>query len=150
MKRTLNLVAVAMALSVALMLAGCGGGGGGGDTSQGTIPGSAAPNLAWDPPTTFADSSPMNPYAELDYYELYLRTDPSFTDNDPPVAQVSAVANVIGPDGQTTIQTLTNIFDLNNLAPFVQNGNVYYLSIKSVGVDGLKSSFSVPVIWNQG
>ncbi len=150
MKRNGIHTMMALAASLAVLLVGCGGGGGGGEGGQASSPPPtlSAPSLAWDPPTTFSDNTIMDPYAELDYYELYLRTDANFTENDAPIAQVSAVTNVLAQDGNSYVQSLTTMFDLNNLVPFTQGGRVYYLSIKSVGVDGLKSSFSAPVAWN--
>ncbi|MBI5575833.1 MAG: hypothetical protein HY896_05665 [Deltaproteobacteria bacterium] len=150
MKRAGKFTKTALAVTIAILLIGCGGGGGGGESGQGTTsPGSSAPSLAWDPPTTFSDNSVMDPYADLDYYELYLRSDEQFSDSDVAVAQVSAVTNVLGPDGRTYLPSLTNAFNLNNLAPFTQSGTVYFLSIKSVGVDGLRSGFSTPVMWSR-
>ena len=91
----------------------------------------------------------MNPYWALDYYEIYVRTsDGNFTDNEAPVAQVAAVTDVLSTDGNSYSQVLTSDFALENLLPFFQPGAVYYLSIKSVSVDGMKSDFSQPVIWD--
>lgn len=144
-----NIMMIALA-ALAVLLAGCGGGGGGGaegaQASPG--PGSSAPALAWDPPTTFSDNTLMDPYVDLDYYEFYLRSDVNFADNDVPVAQVSAVTSVLAADGSSYVPSLTSVFNLVNLQPFTQQGRVYYLSIKSVGMDGLKSGFSTPVVWN--
>jgi hypothetical protein len=149
MKRNRNLKRTAMAAALAIMLMGCGGGGGGGGGQGSPSPGPSAPTLAWNPPATFSDNTALNPYRDLDYYEFYLRTDTNFIDNDIPIAQVSAITNVLAPDGHSYLQTLTDAFDLNNLVPFTQQGTMYYLSIKSVGADGLKSNFSAPVAWNQ-
>ncbi|PWB65975.1 MAG: hypothetical protein C3F14_04780 [Deltaproteobacteria bacterium] len=104
--------------------------------------------MAWDPPTTFQDNTAMDPYRELDYYEIYMRSDANFTDNEAPVAQVAAITNVLAADGKSLQQELTTGFSLENLLPFTQPGAVYYLCVKSVGVDGLKSDFSVPVAWS--
>lgn len=139
--------ALVLAALLGILLAGCGGGGGT-SGSEGKS-GPAGATLAWDPPTTYADNSVMNPYQELDYYEIYIRTaDANFTDNEAPVAQVAAVTNVLSPDGITYSQMLTSDFALGNLLPFTQPEAVHYLSIKSVSVTGLKSDFSVPVIWD--
>lgn len=149
MKPTYRIKSVIVLAVLASIFAGCGGGGGGeGSLASSPPPGAQAPSLAWDPPQAFSDNSALDPYRDLAYYELYLRSDTNFTDSDLAVAQVAAITNVTSPDGQTTIPKLTEMFDLNNLAPFTQNGSVYYLSIKSVGVDGLKSVFSAPVVWN--
>lgn len=149
MKRASANMMIALA-ALAVLLAGCGGGGGGGaeGAQASTPPGSSAPSLAWDPPTTFSDNTVMDPYVDLDYYEFYMRSDVNFTDNDLPVAQVSAVTNVLSGDGSSYVPSLTSVFDLNNLQPFTQQGRVYYISIKSVGMDGLKSGFSTPVVWS--
>jgi hypothetical protein len=136
----------ALAAIIAALLSGCGGGGEGASTQSAGSGG--IQTLAWDPPQTFSDNSPLDPYRELDYYELYLRSDPNFTDNDAPVAQVAAVSNVLNPDGISFTQTLTSEFSLGNLLPFTEQGAVYYISIRSVGLDGLKSDFSAPVTWN--
>ena len=105
--------------------------------------------LAWDPPETFVDSSPLDPYTELDYYEFYVREDNNFTDNDLPVAQVAAVADILSLDGTNYLQNLTTEFELQNLLPFVPPGTNCFLSIRAVGVDGLRSQFSEPIIWHQ-
>lgn len=131
------------------LITGCGGGGGGETAQSSEPPVSTATTLMWTPPTTFEDNSSMNPYQDLDYYEIYIRTgDANFTDNEAPVAQVAAVTDILAEDGVTHNFTLTSEFALNNLLPFTQSGAVNYLCIKSVGIDGLKSDFSVPVVWD--
>ncbi len=130
-----------------LSLAGCGGGGSATE-SQGSQPAKAASVVAWDPPTTYVDNSMMDPYRDLDYYEFYVGSSPNFTDNDVPIAQVAAVTNILGSDGNSYNTTLTNEFILGNLKPFAMPGKVNYLSIRAVGVGGLKSDFSEPVLWD--
>ena len=136
---------VAMTAAMSVLFTGCGGGGEG---TQALSIGPQTQTLAWNPPQTYIDNSQMDPYRELDYYEFYIGSDSNFTDNDAPVAQVAAVTNVLNPDGHTYTQTLTSEFSLVNLLPFTQPGTDYYLSIRAVGIDGLKSGFSAPVIWN--
>ena len=139
---------IVLAALLGVFMNGCGGGGEGAPQSA-SSPGTAVTTLAWSPPTTYADNSAMNPYQELDYYEIYVRTaDSNFTDNEAPVAQVAAVTDVLSPDGSTQSQLLTSAFELGNLLPFTQTGAVYYLSIKSVSVTGMKSDFSLPVLWD--
>jgi hypothetical protein len=139
---------IVLAILIGTTLAGCGGGGGDSTSQVPPAPGTSAPTLAWDPPSTYADNTAMDPYRELDYYEIYLRQDSNFADNEAPVAQVAAITNTVGADGVSTRQELTTSFSLGSLIPFTQPGAVYYLSIKSVGVDGLKSAFSPPVVWH--
>jgi hypothetical protein len=130
-----------------IFLTGCGGGGETTQTSASPAP--SVTTLSWNPPSTYEDNSVLDPYQALDYYEIYLRTaDPNFTDNEAPVAQVAAVTDVLAQDGVTHNFVLTNDFTLSNLLPFAQPGAVHYLSIKSVSVDGLKSDFSTPVVWD--
>lgn len=120
-----------------LGFAGCGGGGAEGESAA-PGPGVPASVLAWDPPTTYVDSTPLDPYSDLDHYEFYIREDVNFTDNDLHMAEVNAVDN----------QALVSEFNLNNLLPFVPPGTRSYLSIRAVGVDGLKSPFSQPIAWD--
>lgn len=147
---TLNRSCLAVVLAVALgvLVAGCGGGadGASSSSSQPIVP--PTQTLAWDPPQTHIDNSLMDPYRELDYYEFYVGSDPNFTDNDAPVAQVAAVTSILNPDGQSYTQMLTHEFSLGNLLPFTESGAVYFLSIRAVGIDGMKSGFSAPVQWN--
>jgi hypothetical protein len=105
--------------------------------------------LAWDPPQTHEDSSPLDPYKDLDYYEFYVRNDLNFTENDLPVAQVAAVADILSPDGISYIQSLISEFELANLLPFLPPGSRCYLCIRAVGMDGLKSDFSEPIAYDQ-
>ncbi len=132
-------------LAGSLLLAGCGGGG---ESVEASVPEGLPGVLAWDPPRTYEDNTPLDPYTELDYYEFYLRDDDSFSDDDLPVAQVAAVTDVLSPDGTVILQTLTTEFNLQNLLPFVPTGSNCFLSIRAVGVDGLKSGFSQPVVWS--
>ncbi len=90
----------------------------------------------------------MDPRRDLDYYEFFLRADENFTDADGPVAQVSAFADVPSPNGKSFTRELMKEFDLGNLLPFVEQGKRYYLSIRAVGVDGLRSGYMVPVVWD--
>ena len=69
------------------LLAGCGGGG---ETSQsqGPAPSGPAAVLAWTPPATYKNNVPMDPERDLDYYEIYVRQDPNFTESDQPMIQI--------------------------------------------------------------
>ena len=128
-----------------IVLPGCGGGGGGesGAPSPGTVS-----VLEWDPPTVDADGTPMDPKRDVGYYEFYLRTDPNFSDDDQPVAQVAGFIDVRSPNGKSFTRKLTTEFPLDNLLPFTEKGKRYYLSIRAVGVDGQMSPFMDPVAWD--
>jgi len=115
------------------ILSGCGGGGGS-SSSQGTpLP---AKVLSWEPPTSYVDTTPMNPATDLDRYEIYVNEKGTPTDTDVPMAELRAV------DAQT--HTLATSFNLANLGPPLTVGPHYYVSLRAVALTGLKSDFSPP------
>ena len=132
-----------------LLLAGCGSGG---DTpqsvGQSVGPGPSGPVsvVAWTPPTTFNDNAAMNPERDLDYYEIYVRKDPDFTDTDQPAIQVAAVAGTLSPDGLTIVRSLVKEFTLE-LIPSLPADSQLYISMKAVGIDRQKSAFMAPLLW---
>ena len=134
-------------IAVIIVFPGCGGGGGEGG-SDGSSSSSMKEVIEWDPPEIAADGTPMDPKRDLDYYELYLRTDRNFSDEDLPVAHVASFTDVLSQNGQSFRRELTKEFDMENLLPFAEKGKRYYVSIRAVGVDGLKSAFMVPVAWD--
>ena len=69
----------------------------------------------------------MNPARDLAWYEIYIRQDASFGPNDKVFATVSPT--------DTT-------FDLANVALLLDPGVNYYVSMRSVGLLGMKSAFS--------
>ena len=145
MKRSLVHALVFLFLAGGILLSGCGGGG---ETAMASIPPGIASALAWDAPQTYEDLTPLDPYRDLDYYEFYVRNDPNFTENDLPLAQVAAVEDILSPDGKAYLKNLTCLFNLANLTPFLNPGSRYYISIRAVGIDGLKSGFSQPITWD--
>ena len=146
-RSSLRLTVSAITL-IGIIFSGCGGGGGGGGSSAVSQPSGSVTVLEWDPPRVAADGTPMDSRRDLDYYEFYLRTDQNFTENDQPVAQVASFYDVLSPNGKTFVRDLTKEFTLDNLLPFTEKGKQYYVSIRAVGVDGLKSGFMVPVAWD--
>lgn len=120
-----------------ILLAGCGGGG---DTpqSQGPAPSGPVSMLAWTPPATYNDNAVLDPERDLEYYEIYVRQDPNFTDSDLPVIQVAAMA----------AGSLVTEFTLE-LIPSLPAGNQLYVSMRAVGVDQQKSAFMAPLIWDR-
>jgi len=147
MVRFRDCLAIFLIAMVGILFSGCGEEGGGSEVSQssGTITA-----MEWDPPVVAADGRPMDPKRDLDYYEFYLRTDQNFSDDDLPVAHVASFTDVLSPNGKLFKRKLTNEFYLDNLLPFTEQGKQYYISIRAVGVDGLKSGFMVPVAWDLG
>ena len=136
-------------IGLMIVLPGCGGGGGGGGgSSDGSSSSGMITVLEWDPPAAASDGTPMDPKRDLDYYEFYLRTDRNFGDDDLPVAHVASFTDILSPNGKSFRRELTKEFSLDNLLPFTEKGKQYYISIRAVGVDGLKSGFMVPVAWD--
>ena len=94
----------------------------------------AAKTLSWTPPSAYTDSTPLNPASDLDVFEIYVRTDTGFTEGDSPMAALQAVDPGTG--------TLTTSFNLSNLAPFLSKQVNYYVAIRAVAKNGMKSDFS--------
>jgi hypothetical protein len=113
------------------ILIGCGGGG----TGDSTVAGPAK-TVSWSPPATFSDGTLLNPAADLSNFEIIVKETGSFSDADTPTAIVSAV------DPWT--HQVTTSFNLANLGPYLQKGVTYYVSMRAVALDGLKSGFSTP------
>ncbi len=130
---------------IGIILSGCGEGGESSKVSPQSGPITA---MAWDPPTVDPDGSPVDSRRDIEYYEFFLRTDQNFTDDDLPVAHVSGYYDVLEPGGKSFTKKLTKEFALDNLLPFTEKGKKYYVSIRAVGVDGLKSGFMVPLAWD--
>ena len=129
------------------ILSGCGGGG---ETPEAQAPSPSGPVsvFAWAAPSTFNDNTPLNPSADIDYYELYLRTDPNFTESDQPAVEIAAVAENLTPDGQSSVRSPVTQFTLD-LIPSVPSGNLLYVSMRAVGIDRQKSAFMAPVAWDR-
>jgi hypothetical protein len=129
------------------ILSGCGGGG---ETPQTQAPPPSGPVsvFAWAAPATFNDNTPLNPSMDIDYYELYLGTDPNFTDGDQPAVEIAAVADNLSPDGTTVVRSPVTQFTLEFI-PSIPSGNLLYVSMRAVGIDRQKSAFMAPVAWDR-
>jgi len=136
-----------VAIAALALLAGCGGGGEAPQT-QGTTPSGTASVFAWSAPATFNDNTPLNPSSDIDYYELYLRPDPNFSDSDQPAVQIAAVADLSSPDGRSVVKSPVTNFTLE-LVPSLPTGNLLYVSMRAVGIDKQKSAFMNPVAWDR-
>lgn len=147
MKRLTAMRMLLGGFAAVILLAGCGGGG---EAPQSQAPPASgtASVFAWSPPATFNDNTPLNPAVDIDYYELYLRRDPNFTDSDQPVIQIAAVAATLSPDGRTVAGPLVTEFTLE-LIPSLPAGNQLFVSMRAVGVDHQKSAFMDPVAWDR-
>ncbi len=133
--------------AAAILLAGCGGGE---DTpqSQGPAPSGPVSMLEWTPPTTYNDNAVMDPERDLEYYEIYVRQDPNFTDSDLPAVQIAACAVLPSTDGHSVVKSSVTEFTLEQI-PSIPTGNVLYVSMRAVGIDKQKSAFMAPVAWDR-
>jgi len=96
--------------------------------------------LSWQPPTKYLDDTPLEPARDLASIELYVKGSGGFTENDVPLALISAV-------DPTTGQTNT-IFNLANLGAFLSRGVVYQVALRAVAINGAKSAFSSPATFS--
>jgi hypothetical protein len=71
----------------------------------------------------------VDPPRDLQGFEIYIRPDTSFGPADNPVA---------------TALPLDNTYDLAKVSPPISNGS-YYVSLRVVTVEGMKSDFSTAV-----
>jgi len=142
--------------AAALLLFGCGGGGGGsaGGEAPGVPPAGPVTVLTWDPPASFADNEPMDPYRDIDHYEVYVREDANFTNSDLPVVVIPAMTSVDSTRAPSTGgmqkgRKPNSEFPLETLNPYISKASRQYVSLKAVGVDGQKSAFMPPVAWER-
>jgi len=141
--------------TVALLLAGCGGGGGGsaGVEAPGLPPAGPVTVLTWDPPSSFADNERVDPYRDIDHYEVYVREDADFSNSDLPVVFIPALTSVDPTRAPSTGvkkgRRPNSEFQLETLDPYISNASRQYVSLKAVGVDGQKSAFMPPVAWDR-
>jgi hypothetical protein len=126
-------------LTAVFSLPGCGGGGSSTADGSGTGGGDVSfPSkiLSWVPPSSYTDSTPLNPIADLDVFEIYVKTNGSFSAVDTPMAALPAVDPGSGQ--------LATSFNLANLGPYLTRGVTYFVSIRTVAKNTLKSDFSAP------
>jgi hypothetical protein len=151
---TYHLLLLAWA-TIGVLASGCGGGGGsikGGDPS--VPPAGPVSVMTWDPPASFADNEPMDPYLDIDHYEVYAREDANFTNSEFPVMVIPAMTSVDSTRAPSTGgikrgRKPLSEFTLENLNPHVSTARRQYVSLKAVGVDGQKSAFTPPIAWDR-
>lgn len=144
MARLKELLIPLMPIGIGALVAGCGGGGD--PPVQGLSPGplGATSVLAWNPPTNYADNVSLDPYRDLDHYEVHVRSDNNFIETDLPIATIAAVIDA--PGGKV----LGKEFILENIQSFMDPGSRHYVSLKAVGSDGQKLDFMPAVSWDHG
>ena len=132
-------------LAIMMLLAACGGGEVASQATTGST--SSSIMLSWDAPDKTIDNTAIDPYEELDHYEIYVSEDTIFTDEDAPAAVVSAVEDILTDNGQIGKELVTD-FDLA-LLEGLPSANQLYVTLRAVGIDGQKSDFMEPVIWTR-
>lgn len=132
-------------LAITMLLAACGGGEVASQATTGST--SSSIMLSWDAPDTTIDNTSIDPYEELDHYEIYVSEDTIFTEGDAPAAVVSAVEDILSDNGQIGKELVTD-FDLA-LLEGLPSANQLYVTLRAVGIDGQKSDFMEPVIWTR-
>ena len=136
-KLAIRAICAAATVLAVVSLSSCGGGGSGTSASVSNPPPQLPSKiLIWAEPSTFTDGTPLNPAVDLREFEIYIDQGGVFNSNSLPVAFVPAVEPGTG--------RLVSSFDLANLAPFVQKGVTYHVSLRSVGATGAKSDFAAP------
>jgi hypothetical protein len=96
----------------------------------------------------YADNVPLDPYRDIDYYEVYVRSDVNFTDADLPLALIAAVKDAPSVGGNPGGKIPETEFILENIQPLISPGSRHYVSLKAVGIDGQKSGFMPYVLWD--
>ena len=113
---------ILVALSVlGALLSACSGGG------SSSAPSVVGKSVHWAPPLYFADNTPLVPSRDLQGFEIYIKQDPSFGPADSATATASA---------------LDTTYKLENVSPSLLNGVTYYVSLRTVTMEGMKSDFS--------
>jgi len=142
--------------AIGVLASGCGGGGGGsaGGEAAGVPLADPVTVLTWNPPATFADNEPADPYRDIDHYEVYAREDANFSNSDLPVMVIPAMTSVDSTRAPSTGKSKSgriplSEFTLENLNPHVSKASRQYVSLKAVGVDGQKSAFTPPIAWDR-
>jgi hypothetical protein len=96
----------------------------------------------------------MDPYRDIDHYEIYAREDANFTHSDLPVMVIPAMTSVDSTRAPSTGGVKSGKkplmeFTLENLNPYISNASRQYVSLKAVGVDGQKSAFMPATAWDR-
>lgn len=125
-----------MVIAMGLSLIGCGGMG----SSEGVSSSIPARTLVWVAPAMFADNTPLNPVTDLDVFEVYVKADEYFSSNDSAMAVLNAFDSSTGQ--------VTATFNLAGLRPYLSDGVTYYVSIRAVAKNGMRSDFSLPATFS--
>ena len=96
--------------------------------------------MTWEAPETTVDNEEINPYSELDHYELFINATGYFSEDDDPAVFISAVKG-----GKLVTQFDLALINTNELPACPE----LYVSMKAVGIDGQKSDFMAPILWNR-
>lgn len=128
-----------IALAVSAIFASCSGSDVGVGTVSSPTPDTGASEvriLSWAPPSSYTDSSLLDPESELSEYHIYVNETGVFSGTDDPSAVVAAVDSA---------GSAVTTFNLANIPSVSSPGATYYVSMRSVTQAGVSSDFS-PVV----
>lgn len=131
-----RIVVASFLVLTGFLIPACGGGGSEGGPAAPQYP---AKTLSWEPPASYADSTPLNPATDLDSFEIYINESGTFSD-------VDKMAAVAAYDSQSS--KVTTSFNLANLSPYLSKGVVYRVSLRAVTKNSVKSDFSPPATFS--
>ncbi len=100
--------------------------------------GAPARTLRWEPPRAYADGQALDASKDLAGYEIYVNETGTFSAAD------TARAFVRGTDPPAGAPVTS--FDLSKCVPPLQPGRKYYLSMKSVDREGVRSDLALPPV----
>ena len=114
-------------LVLGALLSACSGGG---SSSNPVVVGKS---VYWAPPQSFEDGTPLVPSRDLYGFEIYVKQENVFGPTDNPVA---------------TPSPLDTSYNLGKIDPPLSKGTTYYLSMRTVTAEGIKSEFSSGVAFS--
>lgn len=86
-----------------------------------------AETLVWEAPQYFEDNTPLDPARDLQRIEIYVKEEASFGPGD------TAISSAVPED---------NAFNFATLDPPLSKGVTYYVSVRAISTEGVKSDFS--------
>ena len=134
-QRDVWVIFILLLLIPAVLWFSCNGGGKGGDPSN---TGNSPKTLIWKPPTSFSDGGVLDPARDLEKYEIYINETGSFSPNDPPQGEFSAVDPASGSPVTT--------YDLSKIVPPLETGRIYFVAMRVIDKNGTKSDMVYPAI----
>jgi hypothetical protein len=131
--RFLWILFILLLLSPGIFWNSCSGGGGGGTASS---PPGSTKSVHWGAPTQFADGGALDPSKDLSSYEIFINETGNFSPEEAP----RAISPAVDPSTKIPITS----FDLVKISPPLQLGTTYYVAMRAVDTNGIKSVLTLP------